>query len=123
MPPIRWIADDCMKFVKREARRNRKYDAIILDPPAFGRGPKGEVWKVEKDLLELLNACRNILSDKPIFIVLTMYSTDQSSILLEGLLRELTQDFGGSIQTGELILKPRRAERKLSMSIFGRWSC
>lgn len=120
--PIRWIVDDAAKFVQREVRRQRQYDAILLDPPSFGRGPKRELWKIEQHLTELLTDCRQLLSPEPLFVLLTMYSLDQSSLLIANLLRDMLHGYGGVIEIGELALKPASSEKALSMSIFGRWS-
>ncbi|MBD3305250.1 class I SAM-dependent rRNA methyltransferase, partial [candidate division KSB3 bacterium] len=92
--PIRWIVDDVSKFVKREIRRNRQYEAILLDPPSFGRGPKREVWKIEQHLVDLLADCRKLLSDAPLFVILTMYSIDQSAILIGNLLQDMMHGAG-----------------------------
>lgn len=120
--PIRWIVDDASKFVKREVRRQRQYDAILLDPPSFGRGPKRELWKIEQHLTELLADCRQVLSPEPLFVLLTMYSIDQSSLLIANLLQDMLHGCGGAIEVGELALKPSSSSKALSMSIFGRWS-
>lgn len=118
---IRWILDDAALFVKREKRRGNKYDAIILDPPAFGRGPKGQVWKIEKDLLPLLKDCRELLTEKPLFIILTCYTIDASSLSLGNLLREMMKDFKGLVEVGELALKPKKSANILPMSLFATW--
>ena len=73
--PCRWIVDDCMKFVLREAGRGNRYDAVIMDPPSYGRGPSGEIWKYEDDISDLVNACTDILSDDPLFFALNSYTT------------------------------------------------
>ena len=105
--PIRWIVDDALKFAAREARRGRKYDAIVLDPPAFGRGPKNELWKLEKMLPELLGACSRILSDTPLFVLMTLYSIDASPIMAANVLRErLGARAGFSAECGVLVLEP-----------------
>lgn len=102
---IRWIVDDALKFVRREIRRGVKYDAIVLDPPAFGRGPKGELWKLEKMLPELLSACAQVLSERPMFVLVTLYSIEASSIMAGNMLR---QYFGGAdVSFGELVLRPK----------------
>ncbi len=119
--PIRWIVEDASKYVKREIRRKRQYDAILLDPPSFGRGPKKELWKVEQHLVDLLSDCRKLLSEKPLFILLTIYSIDQSSLLIGNLLQDMLQGYDGKIDIGELILTPKNFAKNLSMSIFGRW--
>ena len=119
--PIRWIVEDASKFVKREVRRKKQYDAILLDPPSFGRGPKRELWKVEQHVVELLTDCREILSAHPLFILMTMYSIDQSSLLIRNLLQDMMQGCGGNIEVGELAITPAASDKALSMSIFGRW--
>ena len=118
---IRWIVDDVMKFIHREGRRQRRYDAIILDPPSFGRGPKKELWKIESKLVELLAACREVLSEHPLFILMTMYSIDQSALFIGNVLQDMMKGYGGKIAVGELALKPKNSEKKLSLSIFGQW--
>jgi 23S rRNA (cytosine1962-C5)-methyltransferase len=119
--PIRWILDDALKFVKREVRRGSKYDAIIMDPPAFGRGPKGEVWKVEESIVELLQACKEVLSEAPLFINITMYSVDASSISLGNLLSDFVRNMEGKIISGELVLQPKQGGKILPVSIFALW--
>lgn len=118
---IRWIVDDAMKFVQREGRRQRQYDAVILDPPSFGRGPKKELWKIESKLVELLAACREVLSDDPLFILMTLYSIEQSALSIGNVLQDMMKGYGGKITIGELALKPKHSEKKLSLSIFGQW--
>jgi len=120
--PIRWILDDALKFVQREARRGVRYEGLILDPPKFGRGPKGEVWEFFKLLPELLEACRTILSERPVFICLTAYAIRLSALSLYYSLGELTSGFGGVIQAGELALVEQSAGRMISMAIYARWS-
>ncbi len=106
---IRWIVDDALKYVKRQQRRGAKFDAIVLDPPAFGRGPKGELWKLEKMLPQLLEACRDIISARPVFVLLTLYSIDASSIMAGNMLKEYFGDIANfSLSYGELALKPRK---------------
>jgi len=119
--PIRWIVDDAVKFVRREHRRNKRYDAIILDPPAFGRGPQNELWKIEDNLVELLADCRDILSDDPLFVLITMYSINQSSLLIGNLLQDMMHGCSGVIEVGELCLKPRSSRKMLAMAHFGQW--
>lgn len=84
---IRFIVDDCMKFVEKEARRGNKYDAIIMDPPSYGRGPNGEVWKFEKNIYNLIDACMKILSDKPLFFLINSYTTGISNTVLNNILK------------------------------------
>lgn len=121
--PIRWIVDDALKFVRREARRESHYDLIMLDPPSFGRGAKGEVWKFETSLPELLSACRDILSPQPLGILLTSYSIRASSVLLGNLLDDMLAKtaLSGTISVGELALREQTRNRSLSTAIFARW--
>ena len=118
---IRWIPEDAMKFVKREVRRNSRYDAIIMDPPKFGRGPQGEVWKFEESFPELLDYCRQILSDNPLFILTTAYAVPISSITLGNLVSDATKKLKGIIEYGELGLKQSGNERILPTAIYCRW--
>lgn len=119
--PIRWMLDDAYKFAKREVRRGKKYEGVILDPPAFGRGPKGQVWKVEDHLVSLLNECRELLSDEALFVILTMYSVDASSLSIANLIKDMAKGKGGRVQAGELVLKPKTSERVLPVSIVAVW--
>lgn len=119
--PMRWLLDDASKFVKREVSRQRRYDAIILDPPSFGRGPKREVWKIEQHLAPLLETCRHLLSDNPLFIVLTMYAIEASALIIGNLLADMMHEVHGSIQVGELVLPQKNSAKRLPMAIFGRW--
>jgi 23S rRNA (cytosine1962-C5)-methyltransferase len=120
--PIRWIVDDVIKFVGREARRGNKYDAIIMDPPKFGRGPKGEVWEFFKLMPFLMESCRSILSDKPLFIVITAYAIQASALSLYYSVESILQDYRGELSCGELVLPESSAGRLLPMSIYVRWS-
>ena len=117
--PIRWILDDALKFVKREARRGVKYDAIILDPPVFGRGPKGEIWKIKENLVPLLYACKEVLSGMPVFIIITTYGLGESSILLKNLIADIVK--GGALENGEFCLKPKFGKNILPLSSFCLW--
>ena len=119
--PIRWIIEDAPTFVKREIKRGNQYEAILLDPPAFGRGPTGEFWIVERDLAPLLRSCRELLSPQAKFILLTVYTIDASSILCYNLLEESTQGLGGRIDIGELALRQEDSRRLLPLSLWGRW--
>ncbi len=98
--PIRWILEDAASFVKRELRRGSKYDAIIMDPPSFGRGTKGEVWKIEDDFLPFFEDCLKLLSDKPLFFVLNGYAAGYSPIAYENNLQKLVERFGGEVESG-----------------------
>ncbi len=120
--PIRWIVDDALKFVQREGRRNAQYDGIILDPPKFGRGPKGEVWEVYKSLPNLLESCRAVLSDKPLFLIVTVYAVKASAIHLGQALQDVMSKYDGSIKSGELVTREKSAGRLLSQAVFARWS-
>jgi 23S rRNA (cytosine1962-C5)-methyltransferase len=119
--PIRWIVDDAIKFVQRESRRGVKYDGIILDPPKFGRGPKGEVWEVYKSLPELLEACRLVISDSPLFLVLTMYAVRASAVHLYYALQGLMSGRQGKLDAGELVTRENSAGRLLSQAVYARW--
>lgn len=119
---IRWIIDDALKFIEREARRNSRYDGLILDPPKFGRGPKGEVWEFYKLLPNLLAACREVLSEKPLFIVMTAYAVKASAITLHYALQEVTESLRGQVIAGEVALQEKSAGRILSNAIFARWN-
>jgi len=119
--PIRWIVDDALKFVQREARRGTKYDGIILDPPKFGRGPKGEVWEVYKSLPDLFSACRACLSENPLFVVTTVYAVRASAIHVAQAMEDMTHEFGGQIEMGELVTREQSAGRLLSQAVYARW--
>lgn len=119
--PIRWIVDDVRAFVEREVRREKKYDAIIMDPPAFGRGTKNEVWKIEEDLVELLALCRSLLSEKPLFTILNGYAAGYAPRTFAYMLEPIAQALGGTVVCGELTIGEEGSERALSSGIFARW--
>jgi len=119
--PIRWIVDDALKFVQREGRRGNKYDGILLDPPKFGRGPKGEVWEVYKSLPNLLEACRQVLSEQPLFVVVTVYAVKASALHVGQTLQEMMAKFEGTVESGELVTREESAERLLSQAVYARW--
>jgi 23S rRNA (cytosine1962-C5)-methyltransferase len=119
--PVRWIVDDALKFVQREARRGAKYDGIILDPPKFGRGPKGEIWEVYKSLPTLLEACRECLSDNPLFVVTTVYAVRASAIHVTQAMEDMMDGFVGKIEMGELVTREQSAGRLLSQAVYTRW--
>ena len=101
--PVRWLVDDCVKFAQREIRRGNRYDAIIMDPPSYGRGPDGEVWKLEQQLYPLLRLCLKLLSDKPAFLMLNSYTTGLSCSVMEYLLSvTLTPELGGNVSVSEI---------------------
>jgi 23S rRNA (cytosine1962-C5)-methyltransferase len=119
--PIRWIVDDALKFVQREARRGVKYDGIILDPPKFGRGPKGQVWEVYKSLPPLLEACRDCLSQQPLFVATTLYAVRVSALHVAQALEDMMSGFEGKIEMGELVTREQTAGRFLSQAVYARW--
>ena len=120
--PIRWILDDAIKFVKREGRRGKKYDAIIVDPPVFGRGPQGEIWRFAKSFPALIEACKVVLSEQPLFVVTTAYEIEESSLMLANILADWLGPYDGNIDAGELVLQPRNGNRPISTSVYARWS-
>jgi 23S rRNA (cytosine1962-C5)-methyltransferase len=120
--PIRWIVDDAVKFVQREARRGIKYDGIILDPPKFGRGPKGEVWEVYKSLPLLLETCRECLSSNPLFVVTTVYAVRASAIHVAQAMDEMMKNFRGKVESGELVTREQSKGRLLSQAVYARWT-
>lgn len=119
--PIRWIVDDVLAFMKREIKRGKKYDAIIMDPPAFGHGPKDELWKIENNFLELMECCKKILSDKPLFVVINGYTAGYSPLVYENNLRTLMEGRKGVIESGELALSQSHSDIVLPCGIFARW--
>jgi 23S rRNA (cytosine1962-C5)-methyltransferase len=119
--PIRWIVEDASKFVQREVRRGVKYDGIILDPPKFGRGPKGEVWEVYKSLPDLLNSCHECLSANPLFVVTTVYAVRASAIHVAQAMEDMMKGSTGQIDSGELVTREQSAGRLLSQAVYARW--
>lgn len=119
--PIRWIVDDVIKFLQREVRRGHHYDAVILDPPKFGRGPKGEVWEFFELLPNLLELCRQVLSQQPLFLVMTAYAIQASPITLYYAIQDKFDPPHGLLTCGELALKEQSAGRLLPMAIYVRW--
>jgi 23S rRNA (cytosine1962-C5)-methyltransferase len=119
---IRWICDDANDFVERELRRGNKYDAILLDPPKYGRGPDGQIWSLERDLPKFLENCINLLSDDAAFLILTCYALRLSPYTLDGLMRSSFASRGGAIQSGELLLKPEQSPYLLPTSLYSLWS-
>ena len=101
--PIRWLVDDCVKFVEREIRRGNKYDAIIMDPPSYGRGPKGEIWKIEESIFPFINLCTQILSDHPLFVLVNSYTTGlQPAVLSYMINTAVVKHFGGRVESDEI---------------------
>jgi 23S rRNA (cytosine1962-C5)-methyltransferase len=119
--PIRYIVDDCLKFVRRERRRERTYDAIIMDPPTFGRGSAGEMWRLEDQLWPLLAECRELLSERPLFFLINAYTARLSPTVVANLLAELLHGRGGSITAGEVGLPVQSDGKVLPCGIYGRW--
>ncbi|HUE75691.1 MAG TPA: class I SAM-dependent methyltransferase [Chloroflexota bacterium] len=120
--PVRWILDDALKFVRREARRGTRYDAIIMDPPVFGRGAKGEIWRFPTGFPQLIDACREVLTDDPLFVLVNAYAINFSSVMLGNVLAELMAAHRGTLTVGELALAESGNGRLLSTGIFGRWA-
>ncbi len=120
--PIRWLIDDAVKFTAREVRRERRYDGIILDPPKFGRGPKGETWRIEDGLPGLIADCRQLLDAKSRFLFLTVYAVRMSSLAIGGLLAEAFAGLPGTVEHGDLAVQEDGPEgRLLPTAIFARW--
>ena len=120
--PIRWIVDDAAKFAAREVRRGKRYDGIILDPPKFGRGPEGEVWRLEDHLAPLVRDCRALLDEGSNFLFLTVYAVRMSSLALAGLLDGIFADLPGTIEHGDLAVREQgEGGRLLPTAIFARW--
>lgn len=120
--PIRWIVDDCAKFVEREIRRGKTYDAIIMDPPSYGRGPGGEVWKLEESLYPFVKLCAGVLSDKPLFVLINSYTTGLAPSVLGYLLHLLVAEkYGGTVSWDELGLPVSATGMALPCGATGRW--
>ena len=120
--PVRWIVDDAGKFASREVRRGRRYDGIILDPPKFGRGPEGEVWRLEEHLPALIADCAKLLDGDSRFLFLTVYAVRMSSLAIAGLLAEALADMPGTIEHGDLAIREEgEGGRLLPTAIFARW--
>lgn len=119
--PVRWIVDDAAKFAAREVRRGKRYDGIILDPPKFGRGPEGEVWRLEDHLPGLIADCRKLLDGDSRFLFLTVYAVRMSSLAIAGLLDEVFADLPGTIEHGDLAVREDDGGRLLPTAIFARW--
>ena len=119
--PIRWMIDDAAKFTAREVRRGRRYDGILLDPPKFGRGPTGEVWRLEEHLAPLLADCRLLLDENSRFLVLTVYAVRMSALAIGELLRQTMADLGGRVEVGEMAIREEARGLLLPTAIFARW--
>ncbi|MFS0722570.1 class I SAM-dependent methyltransferase [Paenibacillus sp. 1P07SE] len=120
--PVRYITDDVFKFVQKEQRRGRQYDAIIMDPPSYGRGPNGETWKLEQNLYPFLESCMSILSPNPLFVLVNSYTTGLSPSVLHNLLHlTVSRKYGGQIHCGEIGLPITRSGLNLPCGMLGRW--
>ena len=121
--PIRWLVDDCVKFVEREIRRGNYYDGIIMDPPSYGRGPKGEIWKIEERVYDLIQLCTQILSDTPLFFLVNSYTTGlQPAVLTYMISTAMIGQFGGHVEAEEIGLPVRNTGLVLPCGASGRWS-
>ena len=120
--PIRYIVDDCKKFVEREIRRGNKYDAIIMDPPSYGRGPSGEIWKIEDSVDELVTLCSKILSDEPLFFLINSYTTGLSPMAMQYILGlRVASRYGGRLESGELGLRATATDMCIPCGASARW--
>ena len=121
--PIRFITDDVLRFVAREQRRGNRYEGILLDPPKYGRGPKGEVWQINENLPELLNGCRALLSNEPLLFVATLYAIRTSTTAVHAAIADVLEGLGGDIRSGELALREDRQNgRGIGQALYVRWS-
>jgi len=120
--PIRWMVDEASKFTAREVRRGRRYDGILLDPPKFGRGPEGEVWRLEDNLAPLLAACRQLLDENSRFLVLTVYAVRMSALAIGELVKQTLGSLGGRVEMGEMAVREEARGLLLPTAIFARWS-
>jgi 23S rRNA (cytosine1962-C5)-methyltransferase len=118
---IRWIVDDCVKFVEREIRRGNKYDAIIMDPPSYGRGPKGEIWKIEEAIHPLVKLCAQLMSDKPLFFLINSYTTGLAPSVLSYMLATELKKYNGYVEAQEVGLPVSENGLVLPCGASGRW--
>jgi 23S rRNA (cytosine1962-C5)-methyltransferase len=121
LAPVRWLIDDALKFMRREARRGSKYHGILLDPPKYGRGPDGEIWQLERDLPELVQLARQLLADDAAFLILTVYAIRLSALALDALLAQTMAGAGGSITSGDMAVREDARGLLLPTAIFSRW--
>ena len=119
--PIRWLVDDCVKFVEREIRRGNRYDAIIMDPPSYGRGPKGEIWKIEDAIHPLVKLCTQILSEEPLFFLINSYTTGLQPAVLAYMLGTEMKKYGGIVRAEEIGLPVSSNGLVLPCGASGRW--
>ncbi len=121
--PIRWLVDDCVKFVEREIRRGNKYDGIIMDPPSYGRGPKGEIWKIEDSIHHFVQLCASLLSDDPLFFLINSYTTGLAPAVLTYMIStEVVKNYGGHVEAQEIGLPVKNTGLVLPCGASGRWS-
>lgn len=120
--PIRWLVDDCLKFTEREKRRGNHYDAIIMDPPSYGRGPKGEIWKIEDQVFALIRHCSELLSEEPLFFLVNSYTTGLQPAVLTYMLQTALKRFGGRVSSDEIGLPVTSTGLVLPCGASGRWS-
>lgn len=120
--PVRWLVDDCTKFVEREIRRNRQYEAVIMDPPSYGRGPKGEIWKIEDCIFDLISLAAKLLSDQPLFFLVNSYTTGLAPAVLTYMIRTALKGRGGRVESSEIGLPVRSTGLVLPCGASGRWS-
>lgn len=121
--PVRWLVDDCVKFVEREIRRGNKYDGIIMDPPSYGRGPKGEIWKIEESIHNFIRLCSTLLSDDPLFFLVNSYTTGLAPAVLTYMIStEVLGKFGGNVVSDEIGLPVTTSSLVLPCGASGRWS-
>ena len=118
--PIRWLLDDAQAFVRREIKRGNTYDGIIMDPPAFGHGPKGELWKIEENFLDFVEDCFKILSNEPLFFLINGYASGYSALAYANILQSLEKKYSGKIEKGELVIEEKESKRLLPAGIFAR---
>ncbi|MDD4872455.1 MAG: class I SAM-dependent methyltransferase [Kiritimatiellae bacterium] len=119
--PIRWIVEDVTKFLDRESRRNNSYDAIILDPPSFGRGKSGEVYKIERDIISTLDKCTRLLSKKPLFFLLSCHTPSFTSVVMNNLLQQALRKHDGMIKSGEMLLEGKKHVLPIPSGTFASW--
>ena len=121
--PVRWLVDDCVKFVERELRRKNQYDGIIMDPPSYGRGPRGEIWKIEEKVFPLIRLCQNLLSDDPLFFLINSYTTGlQPAVLSYMLGTAIAKKRGGRVEAEEIGLPVTASGLILPCGASGRWT-
>lgn len=120
--PIRWIEDDVLKFLRREVKRGNKYDVVIMDPPAFGHGSGAALWKIERDFYELFRLAAEVLSDRPLAMIVNGYTAGYSPLTLENNVRTIQEKFGGTIESGELAMSEEGSGRLLPSGVFSRWN-